>query len=95
VTAAPRVPGQVATVEVNDNQLVKTGQILVTLDPRDYQASLAMAEATLERPGPVGIAIAGRPFRRLHGPRCLADNPYWPLTARPRFFGTDPSGQHC
>jgi membrane fusion protein (multidrug efflux system) len=49
VTVAPRVPGQVATVEVNDNQLVKTGQILVTLDPRDYQASLAMAEATLER----------------------------------------------
>jgi membrane fusion protein (multidrug efflux system) len=49
VTVAPRVPGQVATVQVNDNQLVKTGQILVTLDPRDYQASLAMAEATLER----------------------------------------------
>ena len=49
VTTAPRVPGQVATVQVNDNQLVKTGQILVTLDPRDYQASLAMAEATLER----------------------------------------------
>ena len=49
VTVAPRVPGQVETVQVNDNQLVKTGQILVTLDPRDYQASLAMAEATLER----------------------------------------------
>jgi membrane fusion protein, multidrug efflux system len=49
VTVAPRVPGQVATVQVNDNQLVKTGQILVTLDPRDYQARLAMAEATLER----------------------------------------------
>ncbi|MEA2728408.1 MAG: rane fusion protein multidrug efflux system [Acetobacteraceae bacterium] len=49
VTVAPRVPGQVATVQVNDNQLVKTGQILLTLDPRDYQASLAMAEATLER----------------------------------------------
>jgi membrane fusion protein, multidrug efflux system len=48
-TAAPRVPGQVATVQVNDNQLVKTGQILVTLDPRDYQASLSTAEATLER----------------------------------------------
>jgi membrane fusion protein, multidrug efflux system len=49
VTVAPRVPGQVATVQVNDNQLVKTGQILVTLDPRDCQASLAMAEASLER----------------------------------------------
>jgi membrane fusion protein, multidrug efflux system len=49
VTVAPRVPGQVETVQVNDNQLVKTGQILVTLDPRDYQASLAMAQATLER----------------------------------------------
>jgi membrane fusion protein, multidrug efflux system len=48
-TEPPRAPGQVATVQVNDNQLVKTGQILVTLDPRDYQASLAMAEATLER----------------------------------------------
>jgi membrane fusion protein, multidrug efflux system len=48
-TVAPRVSGQVATVQVNDNQVVKTGQILVTLDPRDYQESLAMAEATLER----------------------------------------------
>jgi len=48
-TVAPRVSGQVATVQVNDNQVVKAGQVLVTLDPRDYQESVAMAQAALDR----------------------------------------------
>ncbi len=46
---APRVSGQVASVLVDDNQPVYAGQLLVTLDPRDYLASVANAEATLAR----------------------------------------------
>ncbi len=48
-TVAPQVSGQVATVQVNDNQMVKAGQVLVTLDPRNFEVSVAVAQATLER----------------------------------------------
>jgi membrane fusion protein (multidrug efflux system) len=46
---APRISGQVSSVPVDDNDSVKVGQVLVTLDPRDYQTAVASAEATLER----------------------------------------------
>ena len=46
---APRISGQVASVEVDDNQQVKAGQVLVTLDPRDYETAVAAAQATVER----------------------------------------------
>jgi membrane fusion protein (multidrug efflux system) len=42
-----KVYGRVAEVLVNDNQEVKAGQILVKLDPRDYQAALDQAKAQL------------------------------------------------
>src|ERR1035438_9176183 len=34
---APKISGNVAEVAVLDNQAVKTGQVLVRIDPRDYQ----------------------------------------------------------
>jgi len=43
----PRVPGYVNTVPVDDNQLVKAGDVLVELDPTDYQVALAQARADL------------------------------------------------
>jgi len=46
---APRISGQVLTVQVDDNQAVKAGQVLVTLDPRDYETAVASAEAALAR----------------------------------------------
>ena len=46
---SPRVPGRVARVAVEDNQFVKPGQILLTLEPQDYQAALAQAEGNLGR----------------------------------------------
>lgn len=46
---APRIPGQIETVNVNDNQMVKRGDILAVLDDRDYHTALADAEATLAR----------------------------------------------
>jgi membrane fusion protein, multidrug efflux system len=48
-TIAPRISGQVATVPVDDNDVVKTGQVLATLDPRDNEIALASAEAAVAR----------------------------------------------
>jgi membrane fusion protein, multidrug efflux system len=42
-----KVYGRVAEVLINDNQEVKAGQVLVKLDPRDYQAALDQAKAQL------------------------------------------------
>jgi membrane fusion protein (multidrug efflux system) len=44
---APHVPGYIAAVPVNDNQRVRTGQVLVRIDPRDYEAALARARANV------------------------------------------------
>jgi len=44
---APRVAGQIATVDVDDNQPVKAGQVLATLDPRDYETALERAQGIL------------------------------------------------
>jgi membrane fusion protein, multidrug efflux system len=44
---ASKIYGRVAQVMVDDNQPVKTGQVLVKIDPRDYQASLDQAKAQL------------------------------------------------
>ena len=44
---AARVGGSVATVKVNDNELVQAGAVLVEIDPRDYRIALQRAEAEL------------------------------------------------
>jgi membrane fusion protein, multidrug efflux system len=43
-----RVVGTVQQVLVDDNQLVKEGQTLVLLDPRDYQVKVDQAQAALD-----------------------------------------------
>jgi membrane fusion protein, multidrug efflux system len=48
-TIAPRISGQIAAVPVDDNDLVKSGQVLATLDPRDNETAVATAEATVTR----------------------------------------------
>jgi membrane fusion protein, multidrug efflux system len=40
-----RVSGEVLTVAVDDFQRVKTGDLLIQIDPADYQAQVALAEA--------------------------------------------------
>jgi membrane fusion protein, multidrug efflux system len=44
---ASKVYGNVLEIMVDDNQTVKTGQVLVRLDPRDYQAKVNQARAAL------------------------------------------------
>ncbi|MES2684967.1 MAG: HlyD family secretion protein [Pseudomonadota bacterium] len=41
----PRIAGEVVEVAVRDNQSVKKGDVLVRIDPRDYEAKLATARA--------------------------------------------------
>lgn len=48
VTAvASQVPGRVAELLVQDNQPVNQGDLLLQIDPRDYEARLAQAQANL------------------------------------------------
>jgi membrane fusion protein, multidrug efflux system len=44
---SPRIAGTVAAVRVQDNQSVRQGQTLFTLDPRDYQVKVQQAQAAL------------------------------------------------
>src|SRR3984893_180052 len=44
-----RVAGTVTNVYVEDNWTVKEGQVLLTLDQRDFEVKVAQAEAQLER----------------------------------------------
>jgi membrane fusion protein (multidrug efflux system) len=44
---APKVSGIISAVHVEDNQAVKAGDLLATIDDRDFQAALASAKADL------------------------------------------------
>ncbi len=46
---APKIPGNVLAVLVLDNQPVKAGDVLVRIDPRDYQARVDIARAALSQ----------------------------------------------
>jgi len=59
IGVAPRVRGQIVTMNIQDNQQVNEGDILFEIDPADYQLALANAEAslaTLDRQIEVGRA---------------------------------------
>src|SRR5580698_2475921 len=45
---APRIPGQLSEVLVEDNEQVKAGQLLVRIDDRDFRAALSSAQASVE-----------------------------------------------
>jgi len=47
-TMAPQVPGYVVNLLINDNTPVKEGDLLVQIDPREYEAEVAQAKANLE-----------------------------------------------
>lgn len=48
VPMAAKISGTVADVLVHDNEPVKAGQVLVRIDPRDYQARADQAQAQLQ-----------------------------------------------
>src|ERR1019366_1043397 len=47
VPIASKISGTVAEVLIHDNETVKAGQVLVRIDPRDYQARVDQAKAAL------------------------------------------------
>ena len=47
LSVSAEVPGRVVKVMVNDNQIVKAGQLLFKLDPTPFQVAVAKAEAKL------------------------------------------------
>lgn len=47
VTIAPKVSGQITELGVSDNQRVKVGDLIASIDPRDYVAALDQARANL------------------------------------------------
>jgi membrane fusion protein (multidrug efflux system) len=48
IPIAPKVPGYVAQLLITDNQAVKKGEVLLEIDPRDYETSAAQARADLD-----------------------------------------------
>src|ERR1017187_9951568 len=45
VSIAPRIAGQVVAVHVLDNQMVRSNDLLVELDPSDYAITVAQKES--------------------------------------------------
>jgi membrane fusion protein (multidrug efflux system) len=64
-----RVPGFLQSQDYTEGSVVKAGQLLFTIDPRDYQARVSEAKAALAR-AQANLAIAEVTVRRL---RPLAD----------------------
>jgi membrane fusion protein, multidrug efflux system len=48
IPISPKVSGYVVNLNVTDNQFVHQGDVVVTIDPRDYEIALASAKAQLE-----------------------------------------------
>src|SRR5580658_9884440 len=48
IPISPKIYGKVLEVLIDDNQEVKKGQVLVRIDPRDYQAKVDQEQAALE-----------------------------------------------
>ena len=47
IQVSSRINGQVLKVDVEENQVVKAGDTIAELDPRDYQVAVENAEAAL------------------------------------------------
>jgi membrane fusion protein (multidrug efflux system) len=47
IQVSSRISGQVLKVDVDENQLVKAGDVIAELDPSDYQVAVEKAEAAL------------------------------------------------
>jgi multidrug efflux system membrane fusion protein len=55
VSIRAQVPGEVQDVHFKEGDFVKKGQVLLTIDPRPYEAALAQAKATLARDKATGL----------------------------------------
>jgi membrane fusion protein (multidrug efflux system) len=70
VSISPKVSGQITKVLVQDNQPVKKGDLLVTIDPCDYQAKVNAYQASLQ----VARAEAQKASASISVAKAQADN---------------------
>lgn len=63
---APRVPGQVQRVLVEDNNRVKKGDVIVELDPEPYRVQVAIAQSAVDA-AEAGVVVAQAAVRGLIG----------------------------
>jgi membrane fusion protein (multidrug efflux system) len=49
VLVSPQVTGSIVSVNVNDNQIVKTGDLLAAIDPRNYKAAVDQVDAQIRQ----------------------------------------------
>jgi membrane fusion protein, multidrug efflux system len=49
VLVSPQVTGSIVNVNVTDNQIVKSGDLLATIDPRNYKAAVDQADAQIRQ----------------------------------------------
>jgi membrane fusion protein (multidrug efflux system) len=65
VSVAPRVAGQVLAVHVLDNQLVRSNDLLVEIDPADYTMSVAQKQSAADaQESSYKLALAGLELMR-------------------------------
>ena len=65
ITVAPRVSGLVLNLNIEDNQDVKKGDLLLEIDPNDYQAKLREKKAELEEAKASLIRVENEVTKRL------------------------------
>jgi len=57
IDVAPKISGRIEQVLVDDNQEVTQGDLLVTIDPRDYYAAVRQKEAALDSARAQALAV--------------------------------------
>jgi membrane fusion protein (multidrug efflux system) len=98
IQVSPKISAHVKTVYFDDNYQVKQGDLLIELDPRDYEVGLASAEANLasarsklvEAEAQQNVALAGLGQVRadLASARATADNAESDLNRNEHLFQT-------
>ena len=68
VVVAPQISGQVVEVAVHDNQNVQVGQVLMRIDPADFENALVAAKAQLVADEAVATMKAANAARREAAP---------------------------
>ncbi len=75
ITVAPRVSGPVIKLNIEDNQEVKKGDLLLEIDPVDYETKLKQSKAKLEE-AQAALVSAGNKVEKSFSELDFAKNDY-------------------
>lgn len=75
ITVAPRVAGPVIKLNVEDNQQVKKGDLLLEIDPADYETKLKQSKAKLDE-ARAALVSAGNQVEKTFSELDFARNDY-------------------